>query len=95
MDKNLKIILIILCGLAITFTILHSWIPKENNSPAFNAELGYEVIEELQVSCQVDTDCELPFDYAIRSSCPFSAVCLEHSCVVICPFPFTGIPRES
>lgn len=34
--------------------------------------------------CQVDAHCELPFEYALRSDCPFNARCLEGVCSVVC-----------
>lgn len=37
-------------------------------------------------SCEQDSDCILPADYAIRSICPYEARCVEGSCQVICPW---------
>lgn len=46
---------------------------------------NYKVVEVLDVSCNIDSDCETPMDYLIRSSCPFTSKCLENKCSVICP----------
>ena len=31
-----------------------------------------------------DRQCTLPFEYAIRSSCPFATACIEGNCAVLC-----------
>ena len=36
-------------------------------------------------SCQVDDDCKTPIEFAIRSSCPYEAQCIENKCTVVCP----------
>ena len=45
----------------------------------------YEVAEVTGESCEVDSDCETPMDYMIRSNCPYTSICLENKCTVICP----------
>lgn len=54
----------------------------------------YEIIEVLGQSCEFDTDCKTPSVYAIQSICPYDSVCIEGSCTVVCPYPFTGIKSE-
>ena len=39
----------------------------------------------MEGACEVSKDCELPMEYAVRSSCPFQAYCKQHRCVVGCP----------
>jgi hypothetical protein len=39
-------------------------------------------------SCAVDTDCKTPWDYLIRSSCPFESKCVESECKVACVGPY-------
>lgn len=41
--------------------------------------------EVVQLNCQVASDCPIPMEYAIRSNCPFSSMCENNSCVVVCP----------
>ncbi len=53
----------------------------ENTSAVQN----YTIAETLDVSCNVDEDCETPGDYLIRSSCPYTSKCLEKKCNVIYP----------
>ncbi len=36
-------------------------------------------------ACESDAGCDLPMDYATRSSCRFTAKCIAGSCGVICP----------
>jgi len=55
-----------------------------------NEENCYEVIETLDVSCKLDADCEIPMNYLIQSSCPYSSKCINSKCSVICPEPFKG-----
>ncbi len=50
----------------------------------------FEVIEVLGQSCQTTSDCEIPAEYALQSNCPYDSVCIENSCAVICPYPFSG-----
>lgn len=45
----------------------------------------YQVTEIMEISCQSHNDCELPFDYAIQSSCPYEARCLSGKCTIVCP----------
>lgn len=41
--------------------------------------------ENLHKPCQSDSECELPFSYAIKSNCPYEAKCQNENCEVICP----------
>lgn len=36
-------------------------------------------------ACASDEECHTPMDYLIRSSCPFTSMCIEGSCSVVCP----------
>lgn len=55
--------------------------PKKNN---------YEVVETLDISCNVDSDCETPGRYLIMSHCPYDSKCIKNKCSIICPEPFEG-----
>jgi len=47
---------------------------------------SYYIEKPLEdVSCQVDGDCLLPLEYAVRSNCPYYSKCLENKCAVVCP----------
>jgi hypothetical protein len=51
----------------------------------FNTDIKYETAETLETSCFNDFDCDLPFDYAIRSNCRYIATCINERCAVVCP----------
>lgn len=55
-------------------------------------EYKFEIIEVLDQSCQSHVDCATPMEYAVRSSCPYDSFCIESTCTVICPTPFSGTP---
>jgi hypothetical protein len=46
---------------------------------------NYQTVEKQSASCERDSDCVLPMEYAIRSSCPFTAICVKRSCEIVCP----------
>ena len=39
----------------------------------------------IEISCIDSTDCQLPGEYAVQSSCPYQAYCYDYKCVVGCP----------
>lgn len=55
---------------------------------------GFEIIATLGDRCESDIDCDTPADYAARSSCPYDSVCINNTCAVVCPHPFTGSEIE-
>ena len=46
---------------------------------------NYKVTKILDTACQADTDCETPAEYLVRSNCPYTSLCLDNKCVVVCP----------
>lgn len=44
-----------------------------------------KIAEYTEMSCDVQSDCETPPEYLIRSSCPYESRCYESQCVVVCP----------
>lgn len=46
-------------------------------------------------SCEKDSDCLLPFYYAIRSNCPFEAKCIDSGCSIVCVAPYKSLYDES
>ena len=48
---------------------------------------SYTIATTTDVSCVHDRDCKTPMSYAMRSSCPFTSLCLEGQCAVVCPRP--------
>lgn len=45
-----------------------------------------ELPSSLIQNCEQNEDCILPFDYAIRSSCPYATRCIDNKCEVYCPW---------
>ena len=37
------------------------------------------------MACTTNEDCQTPMSYLIRSSCPFTSLCLQNKCAVGCP----------
>lgn len=44
--------------------------------------------DKIGKKCSFDLECELPFYYAVRSNCPFRAVCYQGSCQASCRKPY-------
>lgn len=42
-----------------------------------------KIIKTLETNCETKDDCELPFEYAIKSSGPYSSDCLNKKCAVV------------
>jgi len=65
-------------------------ITRYNNSEGFNLPKGYaldsyEVEKETEMPCQIDADCETPGEYLARSNCPYTSICEQNRCIIICP----------
>jgi hypothetical protein len=91
MSKKLLIsVFVLLIGLAVGlyFWSNHAALEEAHeNTPlpiGYTLE-NYQTGEKQSTSCKRDSDCILPMEYAMRSSCPFTSVCVERSCEVVCP----------
>lgn len=73
--------------LSLATLLLAACAPSDNST---EVEADFEVVEVLEQSCELDSDCETPFRYAILSHCPYATKCLESACSVVCPHPFEG-----
>jgi hypothetical protein len=63
-----------------------------NDTEQHNLPIGYTLdsysIEEVSnVLCSVDSDCKTPVEYLVQSRCPFTSLCINETCVVVCPQP--------
>lgn len=59
----------------------------------FGLEVSFEVYEETGKSCEVYAGCgRLPFEYAIKSDCPYTLKCLGGRCVIGC-YDFSDYTR--
>lgn len=41
-----------------------------------------------------NTNCETPMEYLIQSNCPFTSICYENKCQVVCPIYFNNFQSE-
>lgn len=48
---------------------------------------GYTVAETSEVSCITHSECETPMQYLVRSNCPYTSLCINTKCTVVCPNP--------
>jgi len=46
---------------------------------------NYQIAKIMETSCKGDDECQTPMDYLLISSCPYTSICLERKCTVICP----------
>jgi hypothetical protein len=64
-------------------------IPKPqslNNSLPIGYTLANYSLEKItETSCTQDSECVTPMEYAILSRCPFTSLCLNNKCTVVCP----------
>ncbi|MBI5530970.1 MAG: tryptophan-rich sensory protein [Candidatus Doudnabacteria bacterium] len=63
-----------------------------NSHPPINKTLpigysldSYKVEKVLDIACKVDNDCQTPPEYLMRSNCPYTSVCSQNKCNVVCP----------
>jgi hypothetical protein len=49
------------------------------------SDIGGEVVFDMNQFCKHNGQCETPSEYLIRSSCPYTARCIEGGCYVVCP----------
>jgi hypothetical protein len=69
-----------------TSTNVHPISPTPNNPLLDGYTLDSYTIEEItDVSCKVNSDCQTPMEYLVQSRCPFTSICLEKRCTVVCP----------
>ena len=84
-----KIIFItIMIDILIAYFVFYFFVYNKKEAPVetqTGSVQNYTIAETLDVSCNIDSDCETPGDYLIRSSCPYTSKCLEKKCSVICP----------
>lgn len=57
----------------------------ETNLPDGYSLDKYTITEILNTDCSDIKDCETPFEYAVRSNCPYKTLCLSKKCTVVCP----------
>ena len=46
---------------------------------------NYSIEKVLDTACLKHSDCQTPGEYLVQSRCPFTSLCLEDKCTVVCP----------
>jgi hypothetical protein len=58
--------------------------PDESLPVGYTLE-NYKVEKITGEACRQNTDCKTPGEYMVQSRCPFTSMCLENKCAVVCP----------
>jgi len=56
-----------------------------NKDEKLKENINYKIEKQLNIQCNDDNDCETPWEYLIRSNCPYTSKCIKDKCNVICP----------
>jgi len=59
--------------------------PDNLSLPAGYTLDSYKVEKISEISCVKNRDCVTPAEYLIQSRCPFTSLCLQNKCAVVCP----------
>jgi hypothetical protein len=46
---------------------------------------SYTIEKTLETACVKASECLTPPEYAMRSNCPYTSLCLKNKCTVVCP----------
>jgi len=62
----------------------------KNDTRNIGLPLGYTLdrfqVEKISTTtCARHEDCRTPFEYLVQSRCPFTSLCLNSRCSVVCP----------
>jgi len=92
MKKKLVILLIVGVGMLAVAILGYMQLSKSDLSSDITDSLpiGYTldtyVVEKVtEDSCTDNLACETPMEYLVQSRCPFTSLCLENKCTVVCP----------
>ena len=72
----------VIIGLSMTIIILLLFagylIYSGNNVPEYQTEQpDYDLTKMTEDTCQVDSDCQTPAEFLLKSNCPYESRCLE------------------
>lgn len=89
-DKNLilRSLFLIFLFWSFTFIFFNKLFYNENKNienTNIQPQSEYRIEKVLDIDCEIDDDCETPWEYLIRSNCPYTSKCLNKKCNVICP----------
>jgi hypothetical protein len=78
--------LVSLVFLLFLLTVENNKIEKDNILLPQNYTLdNYTVSEVSDISCKKSKECITPDKYLIRSNCPYTSLCINNKCNVVCP----------
>jgi hypothetical protein len=83
--KRIPVKYLILAAIAILLLALVTQSPPQTTLEVFQDTENYQIEKVLDDACNLDSDCQTPFEYQIDSRCPFTTKCLENKCTLICP----------
>lgn len=66
-----------------TFNLVSA--PRDITLPTGYTLDNYTVEKTLDTVCTKKDDCETPVEYLMMSRCPFTSLCLQGKCTVVCP----------
>lgn len=67
------------------FTKCPEFVPETVTLPEGYTLESYKVEKVLEMSCVKNSECETPAEYRVQSRCPFTSLCLQNKCAVVCP----------
>jgi len=62
-----------------------SQINRQRAKNYFKADFDYKAEKTIDIACDYDFECVTPDEYLVMSRCPFTSMCLEGNCTVVCP----------
>ncbi|NTV44410.1 MAG: hypothetical protein HGA67_01795 [Candidatus Yonathbacteria bacterium] len=89
--RQLFLILGIVAIVILAYSVVRYWGPFDSVGtedialPQGYTLEHYTIAETTNVACEKSTECVTPPGYLMRSNCPYTSLCLEWKCVVVCP----------
>lgn len=88
MKAFITLVILVLLGGGIYFAFTRIFVERENQPlplpEGYNLE-NYSVEKVTGESCAQNSDCKTPGEYLIQSRCPFTSLCLQNTCTIVCP----------
>ncbi len=80
------ILFLVLVSLIIFYIFKKDIVDKDNIILPVNYTLdSYEIAEVSDVSCKKSIECITPGKYMMQSNCPYTSLCINNKCNVVCP----------
>lgn len=86
MKKILYIVLTLFFCILLIYLFQYKDVDKNNIIVPENYTIDkYTVAEVTNISCKKSVECITPGNYLLRSSCPYTSLCIKDKCNIICP----------